>query len=223
MKHRHKKRRTRRPFSRRKRFPMSPLISYKGPLQQKVKTTMKYADTYTHTSGAGFPLDLVWNLSSVYDVDTTGVGHQPRGFDQLMSLYDHFVVIGVNVDCIISNHNPNQSVTTVLSVRDNNVAINDIIDHLESTTRRVGMLAPEGTGGNTKRFKFNINPNKFLGRSKPLADPSLKGSETANPTEAAYLHLAFADTQAINTVIAQITMILTYTVVLIEPKNVGQS
>lgn len=42
----------------------------------------------------------VFGLNSVYDPDVTDVGHQPYGFDQMMTLYNKCTVIGAKVKII---------------------------------------------------------------------------------------------------------------------------
>lgn len=198
-------------------------VKYRGPLQQSIKTTMKYSDIYDFTSAGTTVIDNVWNLNSLFDPDTTGTGHQPRGFDQLMTLYDHYVVIGVAVDAIITSNTISEGTTCIMSVQDNNVNMTSYLDHMEASTRKVVMLSQRGAGGSTKRMRFNINPNKFLGRSKPLSDPQLKGSATSSPTEAAYLHFGHIAADLATTSVVNMALTLTYTAVLIEPKNVAAS
>ena len=55
-----------------------------------------------------------------------------------------------------------------------------------------------------------------------MADPELKGSVSASPAEGAYYHI-YVDPYGSNTEPIEMNVTLEYTVVLLEPKNPGQS
>lgn len=134
-------------------------------------------------------------------------------------MYDHYVVIGAKVDIQYHNTDPNRGVTCWAVIGDTGTAITSYVDALEWSTGRNMQLGGRDGEGATKKISFNINPNKFLGRSHPLSDPSLKGTIVANPTEQCFLkmgHIA-EDLSTANTV--SITLGITYTVVFIEPKQ----
>ncbi len=69
------------------------------PMRRKVK--FSYTENYT-LSGAGagsalYGAEQVLNLNGCFDPDSTGVGHQPYGFDQMMAIYRRYKVNGVLV------------------------------------------------------------------------------------------------------------------------------
>lgn len=201
------------------RSQYSNIMRYRGPLSLTQKTTLRYDDMYTITSGGVIGSSLVFSLNGLHDPDFTGAGHQPRGYDQILTMYDHYVVIGAKVDIQFSNPDPNRGMTCWAIIADNSTAVTSYVDALEwSTGRNVQLGARDGDGAQ-KKISFNINPNKFLGRSHPLSDPQLKGSSGTNPAEEAFLkmgHIA-ADLATPNTV--NITLGITYTVIFLEPKQ----
>lgn len=193
-------------------------IQYKGPLAHSLKSQLKYSDMYTLTSSTS-PSSQVFSLNGLFDPNITGVGHQPRGFDQLMLLYDHYVVIGASIDILFHNNDSNRGVSCFAMIRDSATAETSYVDCLEDSTRIVRQLgARDGAGANT-RMKFNINPNKFLTRSKPLSDPELKGSVSANPAEQCYLHMGHIAEDLVTGNTTSLTFTITYTAVFIEPKQ----
>lgn len=196
---------------------------YQGPLMRQLKTNLTYSDTYSMTSSFVTTSSQVWSLNGLHDPDITGIGHQPRGFDELIALYDHYVVIGCEVELLLANTQVNQAALCVATIRDNNIAVTSLSDQLEATNRQTIQLAPEGTGGSTRRMHFRINPNKFLGRSKPLADPDLKGNAASNPQEGCFLHLGCIASAGDVAVTVQCTATIKYLVMMIEPKNPSQS
>lgn len=73
------------------------------PLNKLVK--LKYSTTHNMAVGASGILGTQqkWNLNSIYDVDATGGGHQPSGFDQMAAFYNRYKVLGVDVTVRITD------------------------------------------------------------------------------------------------------------------------
>ena len=63
-------------------------------LKDKMKVTFRYASRIIINPAAAGNGVHVFSANGMYDPDLTGVGHQPRGFDEVMPLYDHYTVIG---------------------------------------------------------------------------------------------------------------------------------
>lgn len=185
-------------------------------LPNGIKTTMKYSMRTSLASVAGTPAVRVFSCNGVYDPDITGIGHQPRGFDQLMNLFDHFVVIGAKATVWFQPADTN-TVGSVcfISVQDNNPAFTDSRDYFEAAN--VATRAISQNGDNAHCLVSTINPSKFLGRSKPMADPDLKGSTASNPNEQCFFHIGQVGIQDQNTTV-YLQVELEYTVILIEPK-----
>jgi hypothetical protein len=51
----------------------------------RLRRTLCYSDAYTLVSTAGAVALQQFKVNSLFDPDSTGTGHQPRGFDQLCS------------------------------------------------------------------------------------------------------------------------------------------
>jgi len=64
-------------------------------------TKMTYADQ-NNAAGTG-PQTYVYCQNGLYDPDITGVGHQPRGFDQLEELYTRYYVYAARFDVTVLN------------------------------------------------------------------------------------------------------------------------
>ena len=70
----------------------------------RLKCTLPFFQRYTLNPGIGGTCaSYVFRGNDMYDPDVTGAGHQPRGFDQVMLMFDHFVVIGVRM--VVDIHN----------------------------------------------------------------------------------------------------------------------
>lgn len=187
-----------------------------GTLPTVVKCSFKYGDIYNIASGAtGVSNAHVFSCNGLYDPDITGVGHQPRGFDQIMALYDHYTVIAskIKVQYWIRPAQTGQAAVGI-SVQDDNTVFTDYRDYMESPNNVTIQLSPDGD--RSKTLVSQINPNKFLGRSKPLADSQLKGSSTGNPTEQCYFHVWVTSSTEATSVDAVVE--IEYTAIMGEPR-----
>lgn len=196
----------------------------RAPIPYQLKTAMLYQERVSLSPAGGVMSVHVFSANGTYDPNITGVGHQPRGFDQLMALYDHNVVIGceIRVDYpspgVGGNINPH---IAIVALRDFTTAGLSERDYLE-----IGDCTWETTsaqGGYPTRLMMTCNPNKFLGRSSPLSDPNLKNSASSNPTEQAYWHVGLAQASGLDPTPLSVNVVIKYTVVFIEPKDPGIS
>jgi hypothetical protein len=198
----------------------SGTISTKAVLSGKQKATLRYFDRFQLDAGTGgIPAVKVYSANGVYDPDITAVGHQPRGFDQLMALYDHFVVTSCTIKVYADNNAEASGVLVGVNLLDSLVTSTDFRNYMESATKKVLLLGASGGGGPcAKTVTYTCDPVKFLGRSDALSDPELKNSANSNPTEQAHWHvfampLNTGDAQPVN-----IGVELEYTGYFIEPK-----
>lgn len=214
MARRYRKRRFRR---RRKRT-----FVHRSPIARKMVTKLRYAEQVDLNPTAGVVAGHIFSANGLYDPNIAVGGHQPRGFDQLMALYDHFVVLGAYITVNYDNTGNAGNALVGIAMRDSATADTDINDYME--TGRVIQKYAGGSGAPSTTVRMKGNPNKFLGRSKPLADSQLKGSASANPTEQVYFHIFAGDTDGLTNLNAiHCSVIIDYIVAFIEPKNPAQS
>lgn len=222
-----KKRYKKKRYNRRKQYTPSPSnvlnCRKNSPLPTKFKATLKYVDQTTLDHGGAFSSTHVYSLSGLFDVDITGVGHQPSGYDEIMPMYDHYNVIFTKIQVNFQNRDNVVGQLVGLTVRDSTSASVDYRALCETGNTTFTTLTVEGGNHSTATLRMNVNPNKFLGRSKPLADPQLKGAILANPTEQAFLHVWAAPLGGVDAGIVDVQIVLEYTVIFTEPTPVGLS
>lgn len=66
---------------------------------------MHYADRYSLTVSSGGATSQVMRLTSLFDPDYTGVGHQPMYFDQITPLYNFYIVKRADVEIYLQMSN----------------------------------------------------------------------------------------------------------------------
>jgi len=63
---------------------------------------LPYVDSFTLSGSVAGYVDTTFDLASVYDPNTTGTGHQPRGLDQWTATYNKYRVHGCKVELALS-------------------------------------------------------------------------------------------------------------------------
>lgn len=218
----YRRRRTRQGYNQSSNDARVLAFTQASPLPKNFKATQIYSDPFISltASGAGVPASRVYSCNGLFDPDITGVGHQCSGFDQLMTMFDHYCVIGARISVTFTNFSTDFPMLCCVDIRDSPTTTTDYREAIESGTCKSALVSVSNSGASTATIVYNVNPAKFLGRSKPLADPDLKGSASANPVEQCYFHVIIAGDGA-EKVGASIT--IEYISMFIEPKPVGLS
>lgn len=196
-----------------------------GPLRTKQRAKHIYHEEFSLDPGAvGSPASYVFSCNGLYDPNITGVGHQPRGFDQLTQLYDHYVVIGAKMTVHAINTDTGNGNMIIAMIRDGTTVLSSPNDILEARFIKSKVMSPEGSGKNQAQMTIKVNPNKFLGKSKPLSSSELKGSSSSNPSEQCFFHLyGIPQPSQIDTAAIWVRVRIEYETVWIEPKQPSES
>lgn len=220
-------RRKRRGYGKKRMYRRSNATSLRSlttntPLPRRFKTTLKYTDSISLNPGAGTLDSFVFNMASLYDPNYTGVGHQPMGFDQIMPLYDHFVVIGSKAVVTICGSGGFTVPTYVVANLCGAVTVPSSCEQaIEQNTSSSCIL---GQNNNVQRLNISYSPKKFLGISKPLSADKLQGTISANPTDGAFLVLsAQAVDGSSDPGVINLNVTIEYVAVFIEPLLLAQS
>lgn len=190
-----------------------------------MRTKMLYTShvAITLASTVAAPGVYVFSANGMYDPDITGTGHQPRGFDQLMLFYDHYVVTGAKIKVRFYNSSTTIAAEAFVTVRDNETTSNNYLDYLESSTTRSVQLSAETGGSPNKTVELDVDIGRFLGRRDPMSDSQLKGSTAANPTEGCFFHIGAFSPDLFTSSNVLIVVTIEYRCSLIEPKIVVAS
>lgn len=157
----------------------------------KLRYAIEFNQTISSTSGSvGY---RIFNANSMFDPRTASGGHQPRGFDQLMSMFDHYCVLSskIVVRCM-GNTTVSAMKQTCMSLvlNDTSVPISSHSDIAESRRVKIAYLSPQR---DQCSLSMNYSTSNFFNRgsklSDLLADKELSGSATANPAEMAHYHI----------------------------------
>jgi len=203
----------------RQRIPRQSLLGDKRIVK------LRYHDTaILFTSPAGLATSMVFSANGMFDPNISGTGHQPRGFDQLLLLYDHFVVLGSKCTATFLQHididpdDTTKSQAVGIILRDNATSFlqpDDIFEDRNVSWKYISNT----TSGGPVRVSCKFSAKRFLGRASVMSDPELKGSISSNPEEQAYYHVfvspvGFAEVAGD----VQISIDIVFIAMLIEPR-----
>jgi len=140
----------------------------------------------TMPSGPGL-FDHVFNLNSLFDPDSTGAGHQPKGFDQLTALYARYRVYETKYKVTyFINLSTDQNVTFVVAPTNNSAAIGNLTSPREIFQSKAAV----STFATPKTVTGLVNLPLLNGKS-PMsyaADDTTAGTVSASPAEVLVLH-----------------------------------
>lgn len=198
----------------------------KAPLPMRLFNKMRYV-TWDKLSlqSAGIVDTLIISGNDLYDPDRTNAGHQPRGFDQLITMYDHFVVLGSKIRVMFTStaNDTNDNCIIGIALKDTATPYSDPNEYQEGRTCRWTTM--RSFARDPKCLTLTASTKKFLGRPHVLSEDSLQGSSNTSPNEGMFFHIFVAN---IDTSVTPVTNILVnvsieYLVCWREPRQPSQS
>lgn len=192
------------------------LKSSLNPLPSRYICKMKYAET-VNTNALGH---YTFSLNSIFDPNTTGVGHQPYGHDTFQTLYNRYRVISCQYR-VIANKN-NDTLQIVALPANAGYAYTTASEYKENPRCFYKTQAP---GGEIQSVSGLVRIPSLVGRTQAqyMADDRYQAEFGASPQEAAVLNLGVfnGSDQPLNAVPLNVELV--YTVECFDIKNLAQS
>lgn len=214
------------PYKRKKTYRRRKrkLALMKCPMPSRYVTKLRYAEQGVIINpGIGTVSSYTFRANDLFDPDYTSTGHQPRGFDELIAMYNHFTVLGsrITVDFALQPSATYPLDCFIQLAGEPGVSASAIDWHERQDVKSVVISQ---SGKPTGRLSYNFSAKKFFGPSRPVNDSAQKGSSTASPSELAYYHLgAVAHNAASDPTGLYCSVKIDYIVMFHEAKSVGQS
>ncbi len=146
--------------------------------------TLIYSE-YTNIDNAGDAVSSVYRCNDLFDPTVAVGGHQPLGFDQMMTLYNKFVVLRSSITCMFSCATTAAGAAhTMVGIRLEDTAgtLPVLLTHLIELRRcKYKMIGYSNGANNQKTIKYSVRPWKFLGLSSPKDETEYWGSAVASP------------------------------------------
>lgn len=227
-------------YKRKRRFPMYRSMPRAGgwvrdstvssgrvfPLGRTLRTKLRYCEElFEIDSTAGIITNYVFSANGLYDPNITGAGHQPVGWDQLIAMYDHAVVIGAKITVTFRNSDATYANFVGIRMSDTATGLSDMTQAIENGACITKLLENNGNNGSViTTLSYRVNPNKYLGISKPMSSDRIRNSSSSNPTDQCYFHvMSAALNTSVNPDIISCQAVIEYDVVFIEPKALATS
>lgn len=204
---------------------MRPSSTLHGPLSNRFKTTLTYVDNLTMNPAVGSAASHLFSCNSLFDPDVTGVGHQPRGFDQMMQLYKHYHVIGSKIEVQISPSDTgiNPGLIFGIANRESSVASEtSIIEYIEQGNciyRNLYM----GGGALLPKFIMKWKPSTLNAVKNVLDEGSLSGTVSSSPTKGANWHLFAVAADGTDYPVLTFVVKISYICIFTSPTDLGAS
>lgn len=190
---------------------------------KQMKITHRYCDTFGLDSTSGTLGIVRFACNGMFDPDLTGVGHQPYYFDQLGALYNHYHVIGSKIKVTVVAATPTSVVRPVnvcLCRNDDSIPYNTTIAMRERNEAQFGMLQP--TADSKVSLMMDWSAKKMFGGGI-MANDSLKGTTSANPSELTEYHLCVETVDQVSTSSLTVQLVIEYIAIWNELKDVSIS
>jgi hypothetical protein len=196
-----------------------------SPLPHTLRTTLKYSEHIQITGTSGGLGLIVFNATSLYDPNYTDTGHQPRGFDQIMPLYDHYVVLRSRIRAWMVSGTASVPIMAGVALSATVTNQGDWDDYTEGPRCTPGLLDVCLTSGGLKPTQFHnsYDAREFLGIPDPVTAGKLAGTISANPTDGAFYHCFAQDVTETASIAVRLCVEIEYDAVFIEPLNPPQS
>lgn len=186
---------------------------------------LRYNDYGTVDITSGALGSHVFTLSGLYDPNITGTGHQPMGFDQMMTFYEHYHVLRCKVKVTFMCRSSAGHGQVALKVTPDTAlpaSGTDLVEEGRAITDSVGGDNFQAQGTRTLGMVVDVPGVNGLNRANFLADPDLRGTISSNPAEQTYLQICLWS-PSLDTMTVEWNLVLEYTAVFTEPRNLSAS
>jgi len=202
----------------------------------RVHTGMLYYEQdikLSHATGA--KQDYFIFANSLYDPNSTGTGHQPMGFDQLMLYFEHYCVFAARIKADFLNQSDptglGASAIVGVYLSPDAVASTDVQKAIENgliKTTIVGAAGSDSSGvHHIKSVSMDVDVRKYFGRNKNvrqlIEDTDLAGSATASPIEGVYFGITAWGFPQGQDMVLQVAFTVEFDALFYEPRKVSVS
>lgn len=219
---RQNKRRRSRKRRTRKTTPRTAVLSVQPALYPRTRRVkLRYSTKLLLVPPVGnLYAEHVFRANSVFDPDLTGVGHQPRGFDEMNLFYERWRVVGSKIKVYGAGVQSDDMYVGVFNGGlENSMLFTGPSDFLPEVSQVAYKWVAASTHGTSSAFNFqkSYNPKKMSGYT--ATSPEYTGSVAADPAIVHHFVVFCALPQQIAAGTAQaMNVVIDYDVMFFDPK-----
>jgi hypothetical protein len=192
------------------------------PLRSK-PIYLVYSENISLSTGAAAVGNYLFAANGLYDPNITGSGHQPSGFDQMMTFYYHYTVLRARMTCHVRNTSTTLTPFVGISYAGSTTAVtveDQVIEKGLIDFKSFSTFPNAGYHGKIERsaqIKSSIGANDLL----DFADA--RGDVSNNPVELEYFHINAWNPESVSVAALTITVVLEFEAVFTEPRTLTES
>lgn len=180
---------------------------------------------------SGLSKSYNFRANGMFDPDYTGVGHQPKAFDQWMLIYNHYNVVGAKINVkLASTHGADNFIwgvtrTPTYDQMDGKLLSYCLENRYNKGYRTIGssynMSGQRALANSSQSCKYSQKSQ--FGKNSSQKE-NLTGSATTNPTEEQFFEVWIAPVNNVAaTQTASFIVSIDYLALLTEPRVLAQS
>lgn len=174
-----------------------------------MKMTHRYVETVL-ISSAGATTTNQFACNGMFDPNLSGVGTQPLYFDNMTAIYDHYTVINstMKVTFVPELATAQVPILCIFFVNDDTSTVSTNVDTLvqQKGAQFVHIGGPNGSKGSLTQ---TWSASKYFGGDL-LANNSLQGTSSANPSELSVFQIACRANDGVTTVTLRAIIEISY-------------
>lgn len=193
------------------------------PKQRLAK--LRYCDSVSSTSTSGVLSLYIFRANSCFDTDLTGTGHQPFGFDQWSTLFNHYTVLGskITVNTIAITNAGSVPIQTGVYLADGTSAGYTTFTEYNEAKKGSSKTMLGSIGEKQYRTVSKFSAKKYFGVKDVMDNQNLRAAVTTNPAELAYFHIWTQAADLGSTVTVRHHVTIDFIVKFTEPKEIASS
>jgi hypothetical protein len=195
-----------------------------GFINPRCLSTFKYNEIISFTVLTLAGGQYVFKMNGMFDPNTTGTGHQPYGFDQMMNIYQRYCVLRTKFVITFSPSNDRINVGYIAASTVTTAVIDAATYNLAAESPHSRTRALSFGGGPPATFRASLATNVLLGttRAQMMSDDLFQGTQTTDPTNLTVLTI-FWYNPSLTTVTASFDLTIEYQAMLFDPYLQNQS
>lgn len=206
----------------RRQRPRRALQYPPGLFPTTAKATLKYSESIAFDSSDSTPVLQVMSGNGLYDPNITGTGLQPLGFDQWMSIYNHYRVSACR--CVIicpSQATPDNIIAVTFSATSSALSQSHIASFAEMPYTTI-QNSPSNFYGGQKLITPWYSVKNFYRLKSIVGADDLAGTASSNPADGVFFHINVGALSG-NPPSVSLLITIEYRVEFFEPKIPGVS